>query len=96
MSLDLRKVRMIPEIPGVKSAVFTQPICVYNESFSPLGKNKGKSYAFLWHQGLMGRNDEDIASCFHRFFLVMISNDVKHYGSIIVGRKTKTGHFTQC
>ena len=37
-SLDLQKVRMLPEIPGVKSAVFTGRICAYNESFSPIGR----------------------------------------------------------
>ena len=67
MSLDLQKVRMIPEIPGIESAVFTQRICVYNESFSPIGENIGQSLAVLWHQGTAGRNDEDIASCFHKF-----------------------------
>ena len=66
-SLDLQKVRMLPEIPGVKSAVFTGRICAYNESFSPIGRQKGKSYAIIWHQGISGRNDEDIASAFRKF-----------------------------
>ena len=58
---------MLPEIPGVKSAVFTGRICAYNDTFSPIGKGKGKSYAMLWHQGIAERNDEDIASTFHKF-----------------------------
>jgi hypothetical protein len=66
-SCDLQKVKMLPEIPGVKTAVFTQRIAAYNESFSPLGKSSGrKSVAVIWHQGLMGRNDEDVASAFVR------------------------------
>ena len=77
-SLDLQKVRMLPEIGGVKSAVFTQRICAYNESFSPLGKKTGKSVAILWHQGVAGRNDEDIASCFDRYLTHSIDRDVKH------------------
>ena len=40
-SLDLQKVRMLPEIPGSKSTVFTQRICAYNETFSPVGKRVG-------------------------------------------------------
>ena len=76
-SLDLQKVRMLPEIAGVKSAVFTQRICAYNESFSPLGKKTGKSVAIVWHQGIAGRNDEDITSCFVKYFKE-IDRDVRH------------------
>ena len=55
-SLDLQKVRMIPEIPGVKSAVFTRRICAYNETFSPLGEGKlHDSVAVIWHQGIYFR-----------------------------------------
>ena len=65
LSCDLQKVKMLPEIPGVKTAVFTQRIAAYNETFSPLGKGTGlKSVAVIWHQGLMGRNDEDVTSAF--------------------------------
>ena len=77
-SLDLQKVRMLPEIPGVKSAVFTGRICAYNETFSPIGKGKGKSYAMLWHQGIAGRNDEDIASTFHKFLYSPVNRDKNH------------------
>ena len=70
-SLDLQKVRMIPEIPGVKSASFTQRICAFNESFAPLGKKKDKPIAILWHQGTAGRNDEDVVSAFFKFFSVI-------------------------
>ena len=77
-SLDPQKVRMLPEIAGVKSAVFMQRICAYSESFSPIGKRKGKSIAMLWHQGVAGRNDEDIASCFEKFILHKVDHDTKH------------------
>ena len=77
-SLDLQKVRMLPEIPGVKSAVFTGRICAYNESFSPIGRQKGKSYAIIWHQGISGRNDEDIASAFRKFICRSENRDIKH------------------
>ena len=65
LSVDLQKVKMLPEIPGVKSAVFTGRIACYNETFSPLGKNTGsESIAILWHQGIQERNDEDITSAY--------------------------------
>ena len=63
LSVDLQKVKMLPEIAGVKSAVFTGRIACYNETFSPLGKNTGSdSIAIFWHQGIQDRNDEDITS----------------------------------
>ena len=55
---------MLPEIAGVKSAVFTGRIAAYNETFSPIGKGEGKSTAVVWHQGMMGRNDEDVVSAY--------------------------------
>lgn len=61
---DLQKVKMIPEIAGVKTAVFTQRYAAYNETFSEL--RSGKSFGVLWHQALMGRNDEDVTSAFMR------------------------------
>ena len=61
---DLQKVKMLPEIAGVKTALFTQRYAAYNETFSELGS--GKSFGVLWHQALMGRNDEDVTSAFMR------------------------------
>ena len=43
--------RMLPEIPGVKAAVFTQRIAADNESFSPIGEKCGDSIGVIWHQG---------------------------------------------
>ena len=55
---------MLPEIAGVKSAVFTGRIEAYNETFSPIGKGTGKSTTVVWHQGMMGRNEEDVVSAY--------------------------------
>ena len=63
-AVDLQKVKMIPEISGVKTAVFTKRYVAYNETFSELGS--GRSFGVVWHQALMGRNDEDITSAFMR------------------------------
>lgn len=75
-SLDLQKVRMLPEIPGSKTAIFTQRICCYNETFSPLGT--GENIAILWHQGIGSRNDEDITSAYMKFFKRVDRNGVRH------------------
>ena len=37
LSCDLQKVKMLPELPGVKTCVFTKRIAAYNETFSPVG-----------------------------------------------------------
>ena len=66
---------MLPEIPGSKSTVFTQRICAYNESFSPIDRRVGDSYAILWHQGIKGRGDEDITSTVIKF-LIELHQDV--------------------
>ena len=76
-TLDLQKVRMLPGISGLKSAVFTQRICAYNKSFCPIGTDCGKSRAVIWHQGNGERNDEDIVSSLIKF-LKQLSPDVKH------------------
>ena len=81
-SCDLQKVKMLPEIPGVKTAVFTQRIAAYNESFSRLGESSGrKSVAVIWHQGLMGRNDEDVASAFVR---IISQPDMQEYPELVL------------
>ena len=75
-STDLQKVRMIPDIPGSKLTCFMQRICGYNETFSPIGKSFGKSWACIWHQGVQGRNDEDITSAFVKF--IQQHRDLEH------------------
>ena len=62
--LHKERAKMLPEIAGVKSAVFTGRIAAYNETCSPIGKGTGKSTAVVWHQGMMGRNDEDVVSAY--------------------------------
>ena len=38
---------------------------MFNESFAPLGgSTRGKSIGVLWHEGISGRNAEDVASAF--------------------------------
>ena len=75
LSVDLQKVKMLPEIPGIKSAVFTGRIACYNDTFSPLGKGNGSnSRALLRYQGMQNRNDEDITSA----YLKLINEEEYH------------------
>ena len=61
---DMEKVIMLPRLPGMKRAIFTRRIILFNETFSPLGgKNDLRdTVAVLWHEGVSGRNDEVLAS----------------------------------
>ena len=79
VSADLQKVIMLPRLPGVKKCVFTRRIIAFNETFAPLvatdevkkkwraEKKKVpsiKPMGMIWHEGIQGRNDEDICSAF--------------------------------
>lgn len=48
-------------------------LVAYNESFVPLGKTDAKTnkvpLAVIWHEGISGRSQHDIASAFYAFFL---------------------------
>ena len=66
-NVDLEKVIMLPRLPGNKTAVFTRRIILFNETFAPAG-GRGSPLGYLWHEGIRGRNDEDIASTFIKFF----------------------------
>ena len=61
---DLEKVIMSPRLPGLKKSIFTKRIILFNETFSPVGGSKGlhDTIAVLWHEGIKGRNDEDICN----------------------------------
>ena len=65
-SADLEKVIMLPRLPGNKTAVFTRRIVLFNETFAPAGGH-GSPLGYVWHEGIRGRNDEDIASTFVKF-----------------------------
>ena len=65
VSADLQKVIMLPILPGLKKAIFCKRIVMFNETFAPLGGSKnGKPVGMLWHEGISGRNAEDVASVF--------------------------------
>ncbi|KAF2899480.1 hypothetical protein ILUMI_06693 [Ignelater luminosus] len=73
VSADLQKVIMLPRLECFKTAIFTQRLVAYNESFVPIGsltkqEKNNKPLAVLWHNAISGRNQEDITSTFEVFF----------------------------
>lgn len=69
VSVDLQKVIMLPRVDSFKQVLFTKRIIAYHESFVPLGNNsKLFPYACIWHEGINGRNKEDLVSTFYAFF----------------------------
>lgn len=72
VSADMQKVIMLPRMEMFKTVLFTRRICLFNETFAAVGSKKKQSarknnVACLWHEGIMGRKDEDIASTFWEF-----------------------------
>lgn len=69
-SADLQKVIMLPRMDTFKTALFTQKIIAFNETFAPVGKNqKENPLAVLWHKAVARRKKEELVSTFHHFFL---------------------------
>ena len=69
-SMDMQNIIMLPHFPDIKTALFTKRILLISQTIAPLGgkgtKNK-KPFAFLWHEGIQGRNDEDRESAVVKF-----------------------------
>ncbi|XP_043208495.1 uncharacterized protein LOC122374051 [Amphibalanus amphitrite] len=65
------KVSLLPVLPH-KAAIFTPRLIVFNETFAPLirkGAQRGreKPLAILWHEGIAGRDAEDVAATFWQY-----------------------------
>ena len=80
-SMDMHKVLMLLHLPGIKMAQFTRWIVMINQSIIPLefkncSKHKPKGY--LWHEGIQGRKDEDVASVVWKFLLESDYHDSKN------------------
>ena len=80
-SVDMQKVIMLPRIPGVKTAVFTKRLVAFHETFAPLGKfsKENAPVGVVWHEGISGRNAEDVASTFAKIIQSPQFRDVKNF-----------------
>lgn len=66
--VDLGKKIMLPRIDTFNNVLFANRMIAYNESFVPVGKTYTKTlFAVLWHEGVSGRNKENIKSAFFAF-----------------------------
>ena len=64
LSCDMQKIIMLPRMPGIKSCVFTRRLVAFHETFAPLGGKKKQPLGVVWHEGISGRNADDVMSCF--------------------------------
>ena len=75
-STDMQKIIMLPRLPGIKTALFTKRLVTFHQTFAPL-KTARKSIGFIWHEGISGRNCEDITSSYAKFLCDEL-RDEKH------------------
>lgn len=80
-SADLQKVIMLPRMPGIKTAIFTRRIIAFHETFAAVGErskkdNKEDTISVVWHEGITGRNQEDLTSAFAK--MMASDRDVSH------------------
>ena len=71
---------MLPRLPGVNTVVFTKRLTMYHLTFALVGgisKELGKPIGMIWHDAIMGRNDEDITSAYVKYIIYM--RDAIHF-----------------
>lgn len=71
VSVDMQKVIMLSRLEMVKEVIDTPRIMAFFQSYVPVGKkNQVAPFAPLWHEGISGRNDEDIVSAYYKFLTI--------------------------
>ena len=89
VSCDMQKVILLPRLPGYKLSLFTKRVVTINQTFCPVkGSSDKDPVGILWHEGLMGRNDEDVASAYIKFMKV---GDVRDYKEFVIWADNCTG-----
>ena len=79
---DMEKVIMLPRLPGLKKVIFTKRVILFHETFAPLGGTKNdqkKPVGVIWHEGISGRNDEDLASTYSEIINHTDYRDYQHF-----------------
>lgn len=78
--VDLQKVIQLPRMKSLKREIFVNRIVAYNESFVAVGSNsKDKPFAVLWHEGITGRDAENIASTYRIFITHHSNREIKNF-----------------
>ena len=76
------EVIMLPRLPGLKKVIFTRRVILFHESFAPLGGSKDDKrnpIGVIWHEGIAGRNDEDLASTYSEVINHTDYRDHEHF-----------------
>ena len=74
IATDMQKIVMLLRIPGVETAIFTKRLTTYHMTFAPVGgksQENGKPVGVIWHEAIMGRNDEDVTSTYAKYIEYM-------------------------
>ncbi|CAM4570854.1 unnamed protein product [Leuciscus chuanchicus] len=83
-SADLQKLVMLPRLPGNKTAIFTKRLVAYHETFATVGTQskqmikKKPTLSVVWHEGIAGRNAEEITSAFITALTHDTERDIKN------------------
>ena len=81
LSCDMQKIIMLPRMPGIKTCMFTRRLVAFHETFAPLGGRERTSQAqpvgIVWHEGIAGRNADDVMSCFSKTMKHEAYRDIK-------------------
>lgn len=65
VSADLQKIIMFPREDKITKVLFVKRMTTYHESYVPIGRKSNlKPFAVIWHEGVTGRNKEDIISMY--------------------------------
>lgn len=73
VSADLQKIIMLPRVDTFKKVLFVKRMTTYHESYDIAQTNNRptksnlKPFAVIWHEGVTGRNKEDLISTFYAF-----------------------------
>ena len=77
----MQKDILLPRLPGYKLCLFTKRLVVINQTFAPINKEEvhnKKSFGIVWHEGIMGRKDEDVCSALIKCFKSSTCRDYNH------------------
>ena len=90
---------MLPHLPRMKMAIFTRRIILFHETFAPLGgtkNNQNKPIGVIWHEGITGRNNVDLASTYIGIINDIDYRDYDHFVFWVDNCATQNKNLTLC
>lgn len=55
---------MLPRVDTFEKVISTKRLTIYNESFGPIEKKSKTNPIVVWHEGVSGRNQEDVSTLY--------------------------------